>query len=120
MAEFSKPARLLADGAVRPVNGPAWVFTVRGDHGDYVTVVTPTVFVCSCPAVGECAHITAARQFVVADDHTRAQLHTAIERAKDREGTRGLALIDALSGVSPAEPDDFLPRAGGLYGGGSV
>ncbi len=56
----SKAVRLLASGAITPA-GAAAVFTVRGDHDTYTTVVGDGFGLCTCPHPGECSHLAAAR-----------------------------------------------------------
>lgn len=56
-----KVVRLLSEGRVMPA-GSAAAFTVAGDHGEYVAVIFDDGRgLCSCPAHGECSHLSASR-----------------------------------------------------------
>jgi uncharacterized Zn finger protein len=61
-----KALRLRASGGVDEIHAGR-IFRVRGDHGTYLVVVTETAE-CTCPAVGTCAHITAALLEIRATD----------------------------------------------------
>lgn len=64
-----KALRLLRESRVSALGGPAHLFQVRGDSGLYLTVISPTVRLCTCdhgrhamtdPTMGDCSHIEAA------------------------------------------------------------
>jgi len=60
MSVTAKAERLLAEGRIQAI--PGRCFAVEGDHGWYLAVVNDDgLFCCSCPAVGECSHVLAAR-----------------------------------------------------------
>jgi hypothetical protein len=60
MTVMDKAQRLLASGRVKPTPDPVQKFTVRGDHGTYVVLVSADVALCSCPNHGRCSHADAA------------------------------------------------------------
>lgn len=76
-----KVVRLLADARVMPA-GTAAVYRVKGDHGEYITVLGEDITFCSCAANRElCSHVQAAEL-----------LHGALEDARDLDAlTAGAA-----------------------------
>lgn len=68
----AKAERLLAEGLVEPLRDPARIFRVAGDHGTYIVAVSPSVRMCTCEhfrrgGAGDCSHITAAVERLLAD-----------------------------------------------------
>jgi hypothetical protein len=75
-----KARRLLKDGRVLKTEFPVTQYTVDGDTGTYVVLVSPTTQMCSCPATARCSHIEACIEHVIAPVETRAKWDAAQER----------------------------------------
>lgn len=88
----AKAERLLAEGLVEPLRDPARIFRVAGDHGTYIVAVSPSVRLCTCEHArrgghGDCSHITAAVELVLADGERLERYEAAVasRHARDAE-----------------------------------
>lgn len=112
MSDFvqDKAARLLREGRIEPMVGPVQHFRSYGDSGIYDTFVGAHVRRCTCKhgreeAPGDCSHITAAVDWVLAQGKRSDEMQRAADLAMTLPEMKADRYEDALAARKASEAE---------------